>query len=155
MSLRVLIADDHDTLRKALRAVFVLTADIAVVGEARNGLEALDLVRELAPDVVIMDLSMPVLNGIEATAAIRDQAPDTKVVILSLHATPEHVYQALDAGATGYLVKDSAVQEVVDAARAAAEGRRFLSRKLAAVVVDGYTRRRRGGPAKDGPTTLR
>jgi len=148
LSLRVLLADDHDVLRKGLRAIFEAAPDVTIVGEASDGLEALKLVRELAPDVVIMDLSMPTLNGIEATAAIRDEALDTQVVILSMHATSEHVYRAFEAGATGYLVKESAVLEVVEAARAAAGGKRFLSRKLRAFAVDDYERRRRGDEPK-------
>lgn len=139
MTVRVLVADDHALMREGLR--FILArAGITVVGEAGTGREALEAVRCLTPDVVLMDISMPDLNGIEVTRAIIAAGSATRVVILSMHATSEHVFQALKAGASAYVVKEAAGEEVVEAVRAVAGGRRFVSRSIAAEVLQASTR---------------
>src|SRR5689334_19779707 len=117
MSINVFLADDHAVVRDGLRCLLELEDDIRVVGDAANGREALRRVRELEPDVVLMDIAMPELNGIEATVQIRQTCPSVRVLMLSMHASLEHVREALKAGAQGYLLKQSAGAEVVEAVR--------------------------------------
>lgn len=140
MKTSVLIADDHAVVRDGLRAILEATGTATVVGVAGSGREAIEQARALRPEVVLMDIAMPDLNGIEATERLRRALPDVKVIILSMHATSEHVFRALRAGALGYLVKESAGSEVVEAVRAVAAGRRYLSQRIADLVVDGYLR---------------
>ena len=146
--IRVLLADDHATVRDGLRALLEGQADIEVVGDAANGREVLRQARQLQPDVVVMDIAMPELNGVEATQQMHDACPSTQVLILSMHSTTEHIFRALQAGARGYLLTDSAGSEVVDAVRVVHADRRYLSHKIAAAVVDGYIAERR--VANDG-----
>lgn len=132
MALKVLIVDDHAIMREGL-AVLLAAAGMEVVGTAADGREAAQSARALAPDVVIMDLSMPGMNGFEATREIRGRAPGIQVVVLSMHAGREHVHQAFDAGATGYVLKESAGTEVVAAVRAVCVGRRYVSPAIGSV----------------------
>jgi len=134
----VLLADDHAVVRDGLRALLEAQTDIEVVGDAANGREVLRLAQQLHPDVVVMDIAMPELNGVEATQQMHDAYPSTQVLILSMHSTTEHIFRALQAGARGYLLKDSAGAEVVDAVRVVHAGRRYLSQKIAATVIDDY-----------------
>jgi DNA-binding NarL/FixJ family response regulator len=142
MTIKVLIADDHGVFRDGLGLLIGSQADLLVVGEAADGREAVRQAAELQPDVVVMDLAMPVLNGVEATAQIIERDAAIKVVMLSMYSTVEHVYRALQAGANGYLRKESAGSEVVDAIRAVYAGRRYLSQKITESVVDDYVRQR-------------
>ena len=132
MTIRVLLADDHVMMRDGLKALLTASLDISVVAEVGNGRDAVRRAEELKPDVAIMDISMPELNGIEATRLLRDKCPGTRVVILSMHSSSEHVFRALEAGAMGYLLKESAGAEVNAAVRAVHGGRRYLSRAIAA-----------------------
>ena len=145
--IRVILADDHAVVRDGLRVLLEAQSDLEVVGVAANGRQAVRLVHELHPDVVVMDIAMPELNGIEATQQIHDAAPSTQVLILSMHSTTEHIFRALQAGARGYLLKDSAGAEVVDAVRVVNAGRRYLSQKIASAVIDDYiSERHRASP---------
>lgn len=145
--IRVLLADDHSVVRDGLRFLLEAEGDITVVGGAANGHEALRLARQLAPDVVIMDVAMPQFNGVEATLSIHEACPSVQVLILSMHSTAEHIYRALQAGAAGYLLKESAGPEVVAAVRTVHAGRRYMSQKIAETVLDDYIRERRAtGP---------
>ncbi len=137
MPVSILLADDHAIVREGLRALLSARGDLVVVGEASDGAEAVAAVERLTPDVVVMDISMPRMNGIDAAAEIRRRFPATQVVFLSVHATSEHVFRALQAGAAGYVLKESVGQEVVDAIRAVAAGRRYLSTRIAEVVNPG------------------
>jgi DNA-binding NarL/FixJ family response regulator len=112
--------------------------DIEIVGESSDGFQAVRRVESLHPDVVIMDISMPRLNGIDATAFIRQQCPSAQVIILSMHVSTEHIYRALKAGARGYLIKESAGQEVVDAIRIVHAGHRYLSTQINETVIEDY-----------------
>jgi DNA-binding NarL/FixJ family response regulator len=141
--IRVLLADDHAVVRDGLRALLEAQPGIEVVGDVANGREAVRAAQKLQPDVVVMDIAMPELNGIEATLQIHDGSPATQVLILSMHSTTEHIFRALQAGARGYLLKDSAGAEVVEAVRAVHAGRRYLSHKIAAAVIDDYIGERR------------
>lgn len=138
----VFLADDHAIVRDGLCALLEAQADIEVVGQAGDGRRAVELVEEFTPDVVVMDISMPELNGIDAAYRIRKQFPSTRIVILSMHSTMEHVFRALRAGASGYLLKESAGSEVVDAIHAVCAGHRYLSPKITDVMIDDYLRGR-------------
>jgi DNA-binding NarL/FixJ family response regulator len=143
----VVLADDHAVVRDGLRVLLEAQSDISVVGDAANGRQAVRLALQLHPDVVVMDIAMPELNGIEATQQIHDASPSTQVLILSMHSTAEHIFRALQAGARGYLLKDSAGAEVVAAVRAVHAGRRYLGQKIASAVLDDYiSERHRASP---------
>lgn len=136
--IKVLLADDHAVVRDGLRALLEAQPGIDVVGDVASGREAVREAQRLQPDVVIMDIAMPDLNGIEATLQMQDACPATQILILSMHSTTEHIFRALRAGARGYLLKDSAGVEVVEALRVVHAGRRYLSQKITAAVIDDY-----------------
>jgi len=140
MSITVLLADDHAVVRDGLQALLQAQGDIEVVGHAANARDAIQETVRLSPDVAIVDIAMPGLNGIHATRQISEVCPATQVIILSMYSTPEYVYRALRAGARGYMVKQSAGSEVVEAIRAVHSGFRYLSRKIESTVVDEYLR---------------
>jgi len=146
MTIRVLIADDHTLVRDGLRALLEADKDIQVVGDAANGRDAVRQAAQLGPDVVIVDIAMPELNGIEALRQIRQVCPSAQVIILSMHSTTEHVFQSLQAGARGYLLKESAGKEVGAAVRAVYAGQRYLSQKISDWALDDYARQREPGP---------
>ena len=136
MKIRVLLADDHALMREGLRALLEAVEDITVVGEAAGGREALRLARELEPDIVVMDISMPELNGVDAAHLIHEKLPGVRILMLSMHATSEHVHRALGAGARGYLLKESAGREVIAAVRAIHRGQSYLSATIAEIYQD-------------------
>lgn len=147
--IKVILADDHPVVRDGLRFLLDAQSDIKVVGTAVNGLEAVELATRLCPDVAVMDISMPLLNGIEATQQICSACPQTRVMMLSIHFTSVHIQRALQAGAMGYLLKESAGEEVVEAIRTVHAGKRYLSRKIAESVVEEYVRQS-GGDVLEG-----
>lgn len=126
----VILADDHAILRDGLRYLLEAAGDIQILSTAANGQEALDQARQHCPDVVVMDISMPVMSGIEATKHICKICRHTKVAILSMHHTTEYIQRALEAGAVGYLLKDSAGAELVAAIRAVNDGKRYISKSV-------------------------
>lgn len=136
MGIRVYLADDHTVLREGLRAILESRPEIEVVGEAAEGRSAVRDATALCPDIVLMDIAMPDLNGIEATALVLAECPGVRVVILSMHSTREHIFRALEAGASGYVLKESASREVVEAVRTVASGRRYLSRQIEDLVIE-------------------
>ncbi len=138
MSIRVLLADDHTILRQGLAALLNSQGDMEVVAEAADGRAACELTGQLAPDVVIMDLSMPDLNGVEAARRIVDNHPSCRVLMLSMYSDKRFVARALSAGASGYLLKDCVDEELVRAIRAVVEGRTYLSPDIAGAVVGDY-----------------
>ncbi|GAB4513341.1 MAG: response regulator transcription factor [Anaerolineae bacterium] len=144
MPIRVLLADDHTIVRDGLRMILEAQGDVRVVAEASDGREAVEQAQATRPDVVIIDIAMPSLNGIDATERIRSSCPDTQVIILSMHATSEHVFRAFRAGAQGYLLKESAGREVVEAVRAVHAGRRYLSAQIAEALAEDETALRAG-----------
>jgi DNA-binding NarL/FixJ family response regulator len=127
----VILADDHAILRDGLRFLLEAAGDIQIISVAANGQEAVDQARLQCPDVIVMDISMPVMSGIEATRHICKICTHTKVAILSMHHTTEYIQRALEAGAVGYLLKDSAGSELVTAIRAVKDGKRYISRNVA------------------------
>ena len=126
----VVLADDHTVLRDGLRYLLEAAGGIEIVSTASNGREAVEQVTLHCPDVVLMDISMPVMNGIEATKEVLAICKNTKVAILSMHHTSEHVQRALQAGARGYVLKDSAGSEVIAAIHALHEGKQYFSQKI-------------------------
>lgn len=141
--IRVLLADDHSIVLDGLRSLLQLQPGMEVVGVVTNGRDAVREAKLHVPDIVVMDLAMPELNGIDATRLILEDLPATRVLILSMHSSTEHIFRALQAGAQGYLLKESAGVELVAALRAISAGSRYLSRKITETVVDGYIRDRR------------
>jgi len=138
MSLKILLADDHKIVRDGLKSLIKKEASMEVVGEADNGRKAVQLARDLEPEVIIMDISMPDLNGVEATRQILADSPDVKIIALSMHSDKRYVRAALSAGASGYLLKDSAFEELVEAIRTVNTGRFYLSAGIVGVVVKDY-----------------
>lgn len=138
--LRILLADDHVVMRKGLRALLERQSNLEIVGESENGRETIDLAASLIPDVVVMDVGMPVLNGIEATKTIVTQNPQISVVILSMHVDESYVMRALKAGARGYLLKDSAPADLMSAIRAVSQNKSFFSPKVSHILAEDYVR---------------
>ena len=138
--LRILLADDHTVMRTGLRVLLERQANLEVVGEAENGRDAIQLAASLRPDVVVMDVGMPVLNGIEATRTIVTEQPNIAVVILSMHADESYVMRALKAGARGYLLKDSAPADLLGAIQAVTQNKSFFSPKVSRILAEDYVR---------------
>jgi DNA-binding NarL/FixJ family response regulator len=134
--IRVLLADDHTVVRQGLRALLAAEEDIEIIGEAENGRQALQLVKKLLPDVVVMDIAMPVLNGVEATRQITRYVPSVKVLVLSTYSNDEYVEQLTEAGAAGYLVKQTAANDLLKAIREAFKGNAFFSPAIAKRLRD-------------------
>ena len=141
MRTTVFVADDHAILRDGLATLLAAQSDMEVVGTAANGREAVAEVLRLAPRVAIIDISMPELDGIEAARQILAGNPDVHVMILSMHAGAQHVFHALEAGVRGYLLKESASREVIEAVRIVQSGRRYLSPRVAEIVAQGVSDR--------------
>ena len=136
--IRVMIVDDHTLVRDGIRALLELVADFEVVGEAANGKEALAKVKEFSPDVVLMDLAMPVMNGLESTRRIRREFPDTRVIAVTQHDDTEYVVPVIRAGAHGFVTKMAASSDIISAIRAVHKGDSFLSSSAAAALVREY-----------------
>ena len=139
MPIRILIADDHGVVAEGLKQLVEAESDMQVVALVGDGREAVQQAGDTQPDVVLMDLSMPELNGADATRAILQRDPKCRVIVLSMYAQREYVRRALKAGAAGYVVKRSAAKEVVEAIRAVHAGQRYLSPRVADVVLEDYT----------------
>jgi two-component system response regulator NreC len=136
--IRVLLAEDHTIVRKGLRSILDAEDSIEVVGEAEDGRAAVEAVEHLRPDVVLMDISMPGLNGLEATRQIKHRAPHIRVLVLTMHTNEKYILQILQAGASGYLVKQAAVEELISAIQAVHRGDAFLSPSISKKVVQRY-----------------
>jgi len=160
--IKVLLVDDHRILREGLRALLSEQAGVVVVGDASDGEEALALVAESHPDVVVMDMVMPRMGGLEATALIRRLHPEVRVLILSMYDDDEYVQRVIQAGASGYVLKGVAADDLVRAIREVHRGASFLQPTIAAKLIEDYVRRVRGdqppaleAPRDDEPLTLR
>src|SRR3954465_7438436 len=134
--IKILLADDHTVVRQGLKALLAAEEDIEIVGEAENGRQAIQLVKKLLPAVVVIDIAMPVLNGLEATRQITHAVPSTKVLILSSYSDDEYVQQLTEAGAAGYLVKQTAATELLKAIREAHRGNAYFSPAIAKRLRD-------------------
>ncbi len=146
---KVLIADDHAIVREGVRMILAKEPDIEVVGEAEDGRQALDLVEQRRPNVVVMDISMPGMGGIEATKKVKEQHPGVNVLALTMHEDETYVFQLLRAGASGYVLKRAAAQDLVQAVRAAAKGEAFLYPSVARKVVEDYLKRVEAGEERE------
>lgn len=135
LKINILLADDHVLVRKGIKAMLESESEIKVVGEAGNGSEALESARVLKPDILILDIRMPEMTGLEAAAKLKEYAPNTKAVILSMHDSEEYVMQALDAGAYGYLLKDTDKDEFVRALRQIHGGTKYFSGAVSNVLA--------------------
>ncbi|HLZ54417.1 MAG TPA: response regulator transcription factor [Verrucomicrobiae bacterium] len=136
--IRVLLADDHTVVRQGLRVLLEAESDIAVVGEAETGRQAVQLARKLAPDVIVMDIAMPNLNGLEATRQITREVPATRLLVLSSYNDDEYVHQVTEAGASGYLLKQTAATDLIKAVREARKGNAFFSPAISRRLVERY-----------------
>lgn len=141
----VLLADDHTILRQGIRTLLETQPDMEVVGEATNGREAVEQARRLRPLVILMDISMPLLNGLEATRQIKKELPAIQVVVLTMHENEEYLVNILQAGATGYVLKQAADRELIEAVRIASRGDTYLYPRIARLLVTDYLRRVEAG----------
>jgi DNA-binding NarL/FixJ family response regulator len=148
MNVKILLADDHKIVRDGLRSLIEKQGNMQVVGEAYDGRTTVQLVRELRPNLVIIDIGMPDLNGIDATRQITSDGPSIKVIALSMHSDRRFVLRMLEAGASGYLLKDSAFEELAMAINTVMEGKIYLSPAIAGIVVEDFVRQR---PQSSGP----
>lgn len=139
--IRVLLADDHAVLREGLRTLLSLQEDIDVVGEAENGQTAVELAKQLRPDVIVMDIAMPAMDGLAATRMLKQECPDLRVLILSQHDNREYVFSVLQGGAAGYVLKKSGGAEVVNAIRSVFAEGAYLPPGIAREVMDRYIQR--------------
>jgi len=139
MSIRILVADNHGILRQGIQALIEKHSDMEVVGQADNGLSAVELTQELQPDVILMDVTMPVLNGIEATRQIKSEFPEVKVLALSVHAKREFVLDMVRAGVSGYMLKECVLDDLIQAINTVVAGQSYLSPQIASIVLEGIT----------------
>jgi two-component system, NarL family, response regulator NreC len=147
--LRILLADDHGIVRRGLKSLLESQPGLSVIGEAADGLEALRLCSELSPDLLIIDISMPLMNGIEVASRAQKLEAAPGVIILSMHADESYIMRALAAGARGYLVKDATDEDLIPAVRAVAAGKPFFSPTVAAVLMEDYVRQLRARGLSD------
>ena len=150
---RLLITDDHDLIRDGLHRMLAREPDLEVVGEAANGREAVELCRRLGPDLVLMDVRMPEMDGLEATRAIKAERPEVSVLVVSTHENPDYLFEALKAGAAGYVLKDAPKRRLVDAVRRVLNGESPLNQELAAQLIQRLAKEMAARPAQPAPTT--
>lgn len=138
--IKVFIADDHKILRESLRILLSQQEDIEVVGEAAGGLEALEKIQALRPEIAVLDISLPQLNGLDLADRLAQEQPETKIVILTMHKSEEFVKRALSAGVKGYVLKDNALEDLIACIQAVHEGKAFLSQSVTQLVVDEFVK---------------
>jgi two-component system response regulator NreC len=146
--IRVLLVEDHTIVRQGIAALLGTESDMEVVGEASNGLEAIELAKKLSPEVILMDIGMRQLNGLEATREIKRLFPSMKILVLTMHENEEWIFQILKAGASGYLIKDSAMTDLTSALRAVYQGDSYLSPSISKMVIEEYIRKAESGEKK-------
>lgn len=136
--IRILIAEDQTIVREALCKLLDFEEDIEVVGEAKNGLEAISRVKDFVPDIVLMDINMPEVDGVEATRVIKKESPHTKIIILTVHKEEEHLFSAIKAGAIGYIVKETSSKNLLETIRAVFQGETLLSPSIAIQLLNEF-----------------
>ena len=136
-----MLAEDHNVVRQALKMLLEAEPDFVIVGEASDGLEAIALVEQLRPDILVVDVMMPGVNGLEVTRQVSNRLPETRIVILSMHSDEAYVLEALRNGASGYVLKDSSASDLVQALREVSDGRRYLSPPLSERAIEAYVQR--------------
>lgn len=146
--IRIVVADDHTIVRSGVISLLSLNTDFEVVGEAENGREVIDLVRTKNPDVVLMDIGMPVLNGLEATRRIKKEFPQVKVLVLSGYDNDEYILQMIQSGANGYILKNSFLDDLYSAIRSVHEGMAFFSPSVSKIIVESYVNQPEEGASK-------
>lgn len=139
MSIRILLADDHAVLRHGLSKALQAESDMEVIGLAADGMTAVELARELSPDIIIMDIGMPGLNGIEATRQITKQSPRVRIIALSMHSAKKFIMEMFKAGASGYLLKDCEYDELAAAVRSVASGKDYISPSISGILIETCT----------------
>lgn len=154
MTIHILLADDHTILRAGLKMMLNAQPDMEVVGEAQDGRQALHEAQRLHPDIILMDITMPDMNGIEATKQVKKLLPEVKVLILTMHENEEYVFQALRAGASGYMLKEAADTDLINALHVIQSGNFYLSPAAQSVMVGDYLQRVRAGEEKDSYSSL-
>lgn len=138
MTIRILITDDHQLFRDGIANLLAASPQIEIVAQAENGHEAIEKAKRLKPDILIMDLSLPVINGVDATRILHKELPETKVLILSMHAEKNYIKEALEAGAFGYLFKDCTYDQLIEAINTVYHGKKYLSDKITEVLIQDY-----------------
>ncbi len=154
MKIHILLADDHTILRAGLKMMLNAQPDMEVIGEAHDGRQAVNEALRLQPDIVLMDITMPDINGIEATRQIKRMLPDVKVLVLTMHENDEYVFQALRAGASGYILKEAADTELITALHVIQSGQFYLSPTAQSVIVGDYLQRVHTGEERDSYSSL-
>ncbi len=140
-TVRIVLADDHELVRSGLVKIIESYKDLEIVGEAGDGLEAVEKTKTLKPDVLIIDLSMPKLSGIDATKIIRKECPNVGVLVLTMHQNEQYIYQIFNAGAGGYILKESSKEELATAIRTVAKGEKYFSPRVSEIMVKSYLRK--------------
>lgn len=149
MSIKILIADDHQLFREGLFNLLSAAENIDIIGQAENGKETIKLARKLQPDIVIMDIGMPVINGIEATTILKKELPDIRVIALSMHSDKNYIKGMFEAGAYGYLFKNCAYDELLEAINTVYDGRKYLDDEITEVVIHDYLGKEKNIPVSD------
>ncbi len=150
-SARILVADDHDLVRDGYQRMLSREPDLTVVGEASNGLEAVELCRKLRPDLVLMDVRMPKMDGLEATRRIKEELPTTSVLVVTTYDNPDYLFGAIEAGAAGYVLKDAPKRQLIDAVRRTLSGESPLNQELAMQLISRFAREPKGPPTPTPP----
>ncbi len=141
MSIKIMIVDEHKILREGLSTLIAKQPNMEIIGEATDGREALELVNKLSPDIILMDVTMPNLSGIEATRKIKSKNSDIEIIALSLHSDRRYVLGMIDAGASGYLLKECAFDELVRAINTVKNGKKYLSPEISSILIDEYSKK--------------
>ncbi len=150
--IRIVFADDHVIVRDGLRALLRSDPQFSLLGEGANGREALELVGKHHPDVAMLDISMPEMNGIEATKVIKREYPDTRIMILTIHENEQYVYEMLQAGADGYVLKNAEKKEIFDGIKAVARGEHYFSSQVSELLIGDLVKKARGGTGQQSET---
>jgi DNA-binding NarL/FixJ family response regulator len=152
--IRILIADDHTMVRQGIRMMLLTQQDMEVIGEAANGREAVQKAEELDPDVVILDLSMPIMNGLEAARIIAKQNPRIGVLVLTMHLNEEYAFQVLSCGAKGYMIKESSAEEMIKAVRNVYRHETYIDSRISKEVIDAYIKRANTSDSRGVPKDI-